>query len=408
MADDELSAPLGQSAKKKRRRFSIPIRVPHLVVGGLGLFVLTFAVWALVVDDPLGGEPIAVVATGFDAPKMPPAVVSAEGARSYNGPAVPGAPAPKEVSVQAAPQLPAPPSLPSNAKTVTIIDGSTGQRQEVAIPGSHDVRAPLEQKLLEVSRHGPIPRIGSDGARPSEVYARAVKAAPGQKAGPKIAIVLGGLGVSASVTGQAISKLPGPVTFAFTPYGTDVESLATKARADGHELLLQAPMEPFDYPDNDPGPQTLLTTLPAEQNVDRLTWQMSRFQGYVGIANYMGARFTSTEAALAPVLKETAKRGLIYVDDGTSPRSLAGQIAGANNLPFAKAEVVLDAVPTPAHIDRALARLEALAREHGSAVGMAQAQPAAIDRIAAWAKAAEGRGFVLVPITAVAIKPKSS
>jgi hypothetical protein len=408
VADDELSAPLGQSAKKKRRRFSIPIRVPHVVVGGLGLFVLTFAVWALVVDDPLGGEPIAVVATGFDVPKMPPAVVSAEGARSYDGPGLPGAPAPKQVPVLAAPQLPAPPPLPPNAKTVTIIDGSTGQRQEVAIPGSHDVRAPLEQKLLEVSRHGPIPRIASDGARPFEVYARAVKAAPGQKAGPKVAIVLGGLGVSASVTGQAISKLPGPVTFAFTPYGTDVDRLATKARADGHELLLQAPMEPFDYPDNDPGPQTLLTALDAGQNVDRLQWLMARVQGYVGITNFMGARFTSTEAALAPVLKETAKRGLIYVDDGSSPRSLAGQIAGANNLPFAKAEVVLDAVPTPAHIDRALARLEALAREHGSAVGMAQAQPAAIDRIAAWAKAAESRGIVLVPITAVAIKPKSS
>jgi polysaccharide deacetylase 2 family uncharacterized protein YibQ len=405
VADDELSAPLGQGAKKKRRRFSIPIRVPHLIVGGLGLFVLTFAVWALVVDDPLGGEPIAVVATGSDETKAP-VVASAQGARSYNGPAAPGAPAPKEVP--AAPQLPAPPSLPPNAKTVTIIDGSTGQRQEVAIPGSHDVRAPLEQKLLEVSRHGPIPRIASDGARPSDVYARAVSAAPGKKAGPKIAIVLGGLGVSANVTRQAISKLPGPVTFAFMPYGTDVESLATTARAGGHELLLQAPMEPFDYPDNDPGPQTLLSTLSLDQNIDRLTWQMSRFQGYVGIANYMGARFTSTEAALAPVLKETAKRGLIDVDDGSSPRSLAGQIAGANNLPFAKAEVVLDAVPTSAHIDRALARLEALAREHGSAVGVAQAQPAAIDRIAAWTKAAESRGIVLVPITAVAIKPKSS
>ena len=94
-----------------------------------------------------------------------------------------------------------------------------------------------------------------------------------------------------------MTKLPGAVTFAFQPYGPDVEALATKARADGHELLLQTPMEPFDYPDNDPGPQTLLTTLPAEQNLDRLTWLMSRFQGYVGIANQMGARFTSSEAA---------------------------------------------------------------------------------------------------------------
>ena len=135
---------------------------------------------------------------------------------------------------------------------------------------------------------------------------------------------------------------------------------------------------------------------------------MSRFQGYVGIANMMGARFTSNEQALGPMLKETAQRGLIYVDGGSSPRSIAGQIAGANNLPFAKAELILDAVPTSAHIDKALAKLEALAREHGSAVGVASALPASIERITQWAKGAETRGITLVPITAVAIKPKSS
>ena len=66
---------------------------------------------------------------------------------------------------------------------------------------------------------------------------------------------------------------------------------------------------------------------------------MSRFQGYVGIANYMGARFTASEQAVAPVLRDAAKRGLIYFDDGTSPRSVAPQIAGANNLAFAKADL---------------------------------------------------------------------
>ena len=113
---------------------------------------------------------------------------------------------------------------------------------------------------------------------------------------------------------------------------------------------------------------------------------MSRFQGYVGIASYMGARFTASEQSLAPVLRETAKRGLIYVDDGASPRSVAGQIAGSQNLPFAKADVVLDAVPTPVEIDRALARLEMMARDHGTAVGLATALPASIARIAEWAK----------------------
>ena len=225
---------------------------------------------------------------------------------------------------------------------------------------------------------------------------------------PHIAIIVGGLGISASGTADAFAKLPAPVTFAFAPYGADLAALAARAAAEKHEVLLQAPMEPFDYPNNDPGPQTLLTSLTPDQNIDRLHWLMSRFQGYVGVVGYMGARFTASEPALSPVLRETAKRGLIFVDDGASPRSVAGQIAGSQNLPFVKTDIVLDAVPTPVEIDHALARLEMAAREHGSAVGIANALPATIARIAAWAKAVEGRGFVLVPVSMVAAKEKSS
>ena len=198
------------------------------------------------------------------------------------------------------------------------------------------------------------------------------------------------------------------MTFAFAPYGGELGSQVARAREGGHEVLLQVPMEPFDYPDNDPGPQTLLTSLDAAQNVDRLHWAMSRFQGYVGIANAMGGRFTASEQAVAPVLRETAKRGLIYLDDGSSARSLASQIAGAHNLAFAKADLVLDAVPAPADVDRALGRLEAMARERGVAVGMASALPVSVERIARWAKTAESRGVLLVPITAVVAKAKSS
>jgi hypothetical protein len=135
---------------------------------------------------------------------------------------------------------------------------------------------------------------------------------------------------------------------------------------------------------------------------------MSRFEGYVGMTSAMGARFTASEQAFAPVLREAAKRGLIFVDDGANPRSLAGQIAGANNLPFAKADVAIDTVPTPEQIDRALGRLEMAARERNVAVGIASALPVSIERIAAWAKALAGRGLLLVPITAVALKAKQT
>jgi polysaccharide deacetylase 2 family uncharacterized protein YibQ len=135
---------------------------------------------------------------------------------------------------------------------------------------------------------------------------------------------------------------------------------------------------------------------------------MSRFQGYVGIVNYMGARFTASEPTISPVLREAAKRGLIYVDDGSSPRSLASQIAGANKLPFAKGDVVIDAAPSPAEIDKALGKIEQIARERGIAVAIGSALPVTVERVAKWAKAAAARGFTLVPITAAALRPKSS
>jgi polysaccharide deacetylase 2 family uncharacterized protein YibQ len=394
---DDLNAPLGQGAKAKRGG-AWPLYAAQAAAGLLGLSVAVFALWAATADDPMGGEPTAVV-------MVDPASTPAKTAED----------APVKIETPA--HHDGPPGATPGTKTVTIIDGTSGKREEVTIPtapGASNARASAgapaapNPNLTETSRHGVIPKIGPDGARPAEIYARPVKAVAGKPDGPRIAIVVSGLGIGATGTAEALAKLPGPVTFAFAPYSVSVEQLATRARNEGHEVLLQVPMEPFDYPDNDPGPQTLLTTLDAGQNVDRLHWLMSRFQGYVGISNYMGARFTASEPALTPVLRETAKRGLIYVDDGTSPRSLASQIAGANNLPFAKAEVVIDAVPTPAEIDRALARLEAAARERGVAVGVAGALPVAIDRIAKWAKAAEARGFTLVPISAVANKAKSS
>ena len=120
------------------------------------------------------------------------------------------------------------------------------------------------------------------------------------------------------------------------------------------------------------------------------------------------AGFTASENALAPLLRETAQRGLIYFDDGTSARSIASQIAGSAGASFVKADIVLDTASTPAAIDSALARLEVLARERGMAVGMATALPVSIDRIAQWAKTAEARGIMLVPVSVVATKVKSS
>jgi polysaccharide deacetylase 2 family uncharacterized protein YibQ len=399
---DDLSTPLGQK-RPRRRRWRFPFTVAQVVATALGLFLLTFLGFAIFNTNPMGGEPVARVT--YD----PAALPTAAGSK------------PAEAAALAAPkQTPATPrQLLPGQQTVTIIDGSSGERHDVVIGGVGTDATPganigpstatgINPKLLENSRYGMIP-VAADGLKPFRAYAGGSDAERARAAKtPSIAIVITGLGVGAAKTNDAIAWLPAAVTLAFTPYGSDPGRLVERARGDKHEVWLQVPMEPFDYPDNDPGPQTLLTTLPAAQNVDRLAWHMSRFQGYAGLTNFMGARFAATDAAMQPVIKDAARRGLGWLDDGSAPRSVAGTLAEAHTMPFARADLAIDTVPTPAEIDRALARLETLAKERGSAIGTASALPISIERIATWAKQLESRGIMLVPLTTAMLKPKSS
>jgi len=396
---DDLSAPLGQKTVRRKRRFRLPFTALQALAVLLGLFLVSFAGFAIFGDNPFGGEPTAHVAISQKSQGDEKAAAMAPGV------ADPG--------VKSA----AKPAASGEPKTVTIIDGSSGKRQDVMI-GSDSadgkaepdaapaMMAGIDQRLLEKSRYGMIP-IMADGLKPFTVYAAEGDRAKAAKM-PAVAIVIGGLGVGAAKTADAIMKLPPAVTLAFTPYGSDPGKLTERARAQRHEILLQIPMEPFDYPDNDPGPQTLLATLGPEQNLDRLFWHLSRFQGYAGIANFMGARFVASDAVMQPVIREAAKRGLSYFDDGTSPRSVAPALAAGQALPFAKADVAIDAVPTSAEIDHALAKLESLAKERGIAVGVASSLPISIERIGAWIKALDGHGIMLVPLTTAMLKSKSS
>jgi polysaccharide deacetylase 2 family uncharacterized protein YibQ len=395
---DDLSTPLGQEHTRRKRRYRLPFTGTQALAVLLGLFLVAFMAFAIFNDDPLGGEPTAHVALRHSTP-----------ADEKPATALPSAsePAAKPAAKQAA--------SAAEHKTVTIIDGSSGARHDVVISGDATAKAEedaapammagIDQRLLEKSRYGMIPVV-ADGLKPFTVYAAEADRAKAAKM-PVVAIVVAGLGVGAAKTTDAIMKLPAAVTLAFTPYGSDPAKLAERARAQRHEILLQIPMEPFDYPDNDPGPQTLLTSLAPEQNLDRMYWHLSRFQGYAGIANFMGARFVVTDAVMQPVLREAAKRGLGYFDDGLAPRSVAPSLAAGQTVPFAKADLSIDAVPTSVEVDRALAKLETLAKERGTAVGIASALPISIERIGVWIKALESHGVMLVPLTTAMLKSKS-
>ncbi|MDI3565741.1 divergent polysaccharide deacetylase family protein [Bradyrhizobium sp. Arg816] len=402
---DDLSAPLGQDKPRRKRRLRLPFTAMQAVAVMLGLFLVAFAGFAIFNKDPLGGEPMTRIAIREPRATDEKPAAAGHGQDSKQESKHEAKEAPKQAGEQ---------------KTVTMIDGSTGTRHDVVIGGGDaadkgdaaaasappPVMAGIDPKLLEKSRYGMIP-VTVEGAKPFNVYAADADRAKAAKM-PVVAILIGGLGVGAAKTTDAIMRLPPAVTLAFTPYGADPGKLAERARAQRHEIFLQIPMEPYDFPDNDPGPQTLLTSLTADQNMDRLYWHLSRMQGYAGLTNFMGARFVATDAAMQPIIREAAKRGLGFFDDGSSPRSIAPQAAASQAMPFGKGDIAIDVVPTPAEIDRALNKLESTARERGVAIGTASALPVSIERIGSWTKTLSDRGILLVPLTTAMLKSRSS
>lgn len=252
--------------------------------------------------------------------------------------------------------------------------------------------------LVEKTAFGPLPVTSTDGMRPVDRYARPWSGAHGTR----IAIVVGGLGLSQTGTQNAIRQLPDEITLAFASSGNSLARWMQEARRSGHEILLQVPFEPFDYPDNDPGADTLLTSLSAEKNLANLHKAMGKITNYTGVMNYLGGRFLSDQKAMDPVMKDIAARGLLFLDDGTAARSLSGHYAKALNMPFGFADVQLDQEVDEQSILTKLDELERIARRNGSAIGVASAFDESVAAIAQWSEQATMRGIEIVGVSALA------
>jgi polysaccharide deacetylase 2 family uncharacterized protein YibQ len=305
------------------------------------------------------------------------------------------------------PTIPAPPqqqaSKPPATAPIPVPPFTATPETRVPFPTVDGLAPVPDQGLIERTADGLLPRIGADGRKPWQVYARPFD--PGDKR-PRIALIIGGLGQSSAATEAAIQRLPGAVTLAYTAYARNLPQWVDLSRAAGHEVLLTLPMEPVGYPANDPGPHTLLVSLSEAENRARLTWLMSRFAGYSGVVNLMGSRFTTETSPLKPVLDELNKRGLLFVDSRSSLNSVAGKMAGEIKLPRAVNNRFIDTKAARPDIDKRLEELEQIARSEGVAVGIGAPYPVTIERVALWLQQLEGKGIVLAPVSAVVDKQK--
>ncbi len=273
------------------------------------------------------------------------------------------------------------------------------RRQEQALAHLPD------PELSERGATGIIPKRARDGLRAMDVYSRQPDT-EGNFGVARVVIIIGGVGISQTSTQQALQKLHPSVTLAFAPYGNSLKRWMQDARKKGHELLLQVPMEPLDYPQNNPGAHTLKADANLQENIANLHWSMSRITNYVGIMNYLGNKLLAQPASLAPIFAEISKRGLLFVEDGSVKNSLAQGVAIKELVPYARGTILLDNIRSRSSIAEKLRKLAEQAKRTGFAIGVGNAFPDTIDLVAQFTEQAKKNGIELTPVSAIVKDPQ--
>lgn len=344
---------------------------PYFGAGGAGALLLVALICVIaLMGDPKAGEPVVRLSLARLASEPAPAGWREAVAQvQLDGPVV----SEELFQLSEAP-------LGSQEAVITF----PGDQPAAGLP-----RAPLAG-LSSNGPQGPLPIISPEGQQPSEAYARPFRS----DGRPRIALVIGGLGLNARATREAIEKLPPEITLSFVPYSEGLQGWIDLARERGHEVLLEAPMEPLDYPENDPGAYTLLSTAEASDNLSKLEWVMSRATGYFGVTNYLGSRFVTSTGAMNVFTGALKARGLAFIDDGSAARFGGG-------VPRASADRIIDENLAENAIDQQLLALEALALQRGQSLGSGFAYPLTISQVTRWAAQLDQRGYQLAPASAL-------
>jgi|HubBroStandDraft_1064217.scaffolds.fasta_scaffold00762_11 polysaccharide deacetylase 2 family uncharacterized protein YibQ len=266
---------------------------------------------------------------------------------------------------------------------------------EAAIPVPHRppaIRTPPSAPSFVMPPLAPVP----EGEAAWRRYAVAAGPEDGR---PMIAIVIDDMGLDRHHSDEAVS-LPAPLTLSFMTYAEDLPTQVGAARAHGHEIMLHVPMEPQAVR-VDPGPNALRLGQDEDEIKRRLEWDLGRIDGIVGINNHMGSRFTESSEGMAPVLAMLRQRGLFFLDSRTTPHSVGIDLAVEIGLPHAARDIFLDVDLTDPAVAVELTRTEAVARRNGFAIAIGHPHDPTLTELRRWLPTAEGRGFRLVPVSAI-------
>lgn len=254
--------------------------------------------------------------------------------------------------------------------------------------------------LYEMTKSGRKPIIRrQDGLTSFKAYKRPFDIYAANK--PIISIAVAGMGLSDVATESAVRTMPPDVSFIMSPYAETIDFWVNESRSRGHEVWLTLPVENIDYPEDDPGPHTMLISAPERENQGKMEWLLTRTDGYVGFVTGYESSFINSANDMRPIVGNIYNSGLAFVDGSTDPSLIPQTMAVGMKAPYATIDIWID-MPNASQdsIAASLKELEKLAQNKGFAVGVIHPLPVSYQQVLKWIESLPRKGLVLAPLSA--------
>ncbi|MCP4673863.1 MAG: divergent polysaccharide deacetylase family protein [Desulfobacula sp.] len=198
---------------------------------------------------------------------------------------------------------------------------------------------------------------------------------------PKIVIIIDDIGYDKKIA-MALCDLNSNITFSVLPFAPFGKTISKQLHAKGSQLMLHLPMEPFEYPDVNPGPGAILSSMSPDILLDQLKKSINDIPNIVGVNNHMGSRITTNSDQMNQIFSTLKKKDLFFIDSRTAPKSQCKASARLFKLKFAQRDVFLDNFQNQEYITGQFNKLKALAKKHGFAIGIGHPYKATLHTLA--------------------------
>ena len=226
-------------------------------------------------------------------------------------------------------------------------------------------------------------------------------APPAPVSAPRVAVIVDDLGARRDVF-DPLRDIRRPLTVAILPGLPLSQWTAREAAQAGMEVILDLPMEPYRFPEVDPGPGALLMAMGPQELQAQVGAHLASVPGAVGVTNHMGSRMTEDRARMRTVLEVLAGRRLFLVDGLASNLSVAYDEAKALGLRAGRRQIVVDHAAGEAGDRVRWDEVAWWAERRGEVIVIAHGHPLTAPLLREYLPRWEARGIRLVPVSQLA------